>query len=345
MGTPISSNAAKTIGVVVVDDSPSIRQLLATIINEQPDMTVLAMASDPFNARRVIRETNPDVVTLDVEMPHMNGLEFLERIMRLRPMPVIMLSSLTTNGAEITLQALELGAVDFIAKPSYLERDGGERLARELVAKIRVAARARVKRRVAVERPARGKGAPTGGVIALGASTGGTQALASIMQVLPRDCPPVLVVQHLPAPFTTAFARHLDAITEMTVVEGEDNLPVTRGMAIVAPAGRHMMLDRSVQGLRVLLSDDPPVCFSRPSVDVLFLSIARARLGAVRAALLTGMGRDGAQGLLALRRGGARTFAQDEESSVVYGMPGAAVLLGAAEQVVPISELPYLLLT
>lgn len=200
--------------------------------------------------------------------------------------------------------------VALVTKPNYLERDGGERLARELVAKIRVAARARVKQTSATEHPARTGGRSPGGLIALGASTGGTQALASILEVLPRDTPPTVIVQHLPPPFTTAFARRLDAVTEMTVVEGENGLPVTRGLAIVAPAGRHMTIERSRSGLRVLLSDDPPVCFSRPSVDALFLSIARARVKEVRAALLTGMGRDGAEGLLALRSAGTHTFAQ-----------------------------------
>ncbi|WP_246542736.1 protein-glutamate methylesterase/protein-glutamine glutaminase [Paludibacterium yongneupense] len=324
----------KKISVVVVDDSAMIRELLSHIINTAPDMEVVATASDPLLARERIRETNPDVVTLDVEMPRMDGIEFLRRLMRLRPTPVLMISSLTRQGSDTTLTALELGAVDVVAKPTLDVSNSMQAYADEIREKIRIAARARVRRLPAV--PVRA--APSVGVmrgnrlVFIGASTGGTEAIHAVLAGLPADCAPVLIVQHMPENFTQSFARRLDGLCAMTVKEAEQGEAVQRGTAYIAPGHSHMFLVRAAGGgWRIGLSQEEKVNRHRPSVDVLFDSAAALAGRSAVGVILTGMGRDGADGLKRMHDAGAFTVAQDENSCVVYGMPKAAVAAGGVD--------------
>lgn len=330
--------------VLVVDDSASMRAALNRILAADPDIEVVGLAPEPHAAREMIKALNPDVVTLDVEMPGMDGLSFLEKIMRLRPMPVVMCSTLTARGAQVTIEALRLGAVDCIAKPSgnplEIVRDA------ELLRKtVKSAARSRVR---AGGSPAGAKAATGGGhyrdvVIAIGASTGGVEALFSVIGALPPDCPPVLVVQHMPAAFTGGFAARLDSVSAVKVVEASDGEPVARGTVYIAPGGlRHMELNEGPPP-RIKLAERDPVGGHRPAVDVLFRSVARRGAHAV-GAILTGMGQDGAEGLLAMRRGGARTFGQSADTCVVYGMPRAAFELGAVERQINLSAMPEAIL-
>ena len=325
---------------VSVYDSASMRAALNRILSADPEIEVVGMAPEPNTARTLIKELNPDVITLDVEMPGMDGLSFLEKIMRLRPMPVVMCSTLTARGAEVTIEALRLGAVDCVAKPSgnadELARDAGL-----LCAKVKSAARSSV--RPLTRAPvAAAKSAGDAGsdwrdvVIAIGSSTGGVEALFAIASTLPIDCPPVLVVQHMPAAFTASFAARLDRDCAVHVVEAVDGTPIERGTVYVAPGGeRHMQLAGGLHG-RIKLRQGDSVSGHRPSVDVLFRSVAELGSGAV-GAILTGMGADGAQGLLGMRQAGARTFGQSKESCVVYGMPRAAFELGAVQNEVSLS--------
>jgi two-component system chemotaxis response regulator CheB len=301
-------------------------------------MRVVGTAGDPLVARQLIKELNPDVLTLDVEMPKMDGLEFLEKLMRLRPMPVLMVSSLTERGAEVTLRALELGAVDFVTKPSISVAEGLESYAQEIVAKLRVAAASHVVRRSQAELrerlivPSSIKGASEK-LILLGASTGGTEAIKDFLLDMPPTCPPVLMVQHMPAGFTTSFAKRLDGLCRISVKEAQDGERVLPGHAYLAPGGRHMVLRRSGAYYQTAINDDAPVSLHRPSVDNLFLS-AVPNVGAnTVAVLMTGMGKDGARGMLALREKGVHTVAQSEASCVVYGMPREAVRLNAVDAV------------
>ena len=314
--------------VLIVDDSAAMRAILTRILSSDPMIEVVGAAPEPHRARAMIRELNPDVVTLDVEMPGMDGLSFLERIMRLRPMPVVMCSSLTAGGADVTVEALRLGAVDAIAKPT-----GGpaELLANaaELCAIVRAAARS-VPQATGRTEPVPGGNWRGDAVIAIGASTGGVEALFQLLSAFPADCPPTLVVQHMPATFTRSFAHRLDGATQPTVVEARDGEPVRPGSVYIAPGGtHHMTLAGGPRGTIRLVASDP-VSGHRPSVDMLFGSVAGAG-GAAVGAILTGMGSDGAAGLLAMRRAGARTFGQNEASCVVYGMPRAAAECGAVE--------------
>ncbi|WP_395328379.1 chemotaxis response regulator protein-glutamate methylesterase [Novosphingobium sp. BL-8H] len=344
--------ANEKVRVVVVDDSAAMRALLTKLLNHDPMIEVVGQAPEPHAAREMIKALNPDVVTLDVEMPGMDGLSFLERIMRLRPMPVVMCSTLTARGTEATIEALRLGAVDCIAKPSgnplEIAQDGA--LLRKMV---RTAARSSV--RAAVARPAvprPGQAAPAAApsagpmrdvVIAIGASTGGVEALFSIIGALPADCPPVLVVQHMPAIFTGGFAARLDREARVTVVEAKDGMPLKRGTVYIAPGGsHHMELVGGTSG-HVRLIDGDPVGGHRPSVDVLFRSVARMGTRAV-GVILTGMGSDGAAGLAEMRTAGARTLGQSRETCVVYGMPRAAFEAGAVEKEVNLSALPEAIL-
>ncbi|QQK64304.1 chemotaxis response regulator protein-glutamate methylesterase [Cobetia sp. cqz5-12] len=404
------------IRVLCVDDSALIRELMVEIINAQPDMQVVATAPDPLVARDLIKRHDPDVLTLDVEMPRMDGLDFLERLMRLRPMPVVMVSSLTERGGEITLRALELGAVDFVSKPRLGIRGGMLEYAETIADKIRAAARARIRpARRAVTSPSAG-GAQACSVlsnsalstsvqssqalsnpaqsslsqsnsaqfnpysssladrsvaasvshdtvgqdtvsppataaasrrpllsseklIAVGASTGGTEAIRAVLQSLPADAPAILVTQHMPPGFTRSFAERLNGLCRIAVKEAAHGERILPGHAYIAPGDAHLTLSRSGANYVVTLDQRPPVNRHRPSVDVLFDSVARVAGRNAVGVILTGMGRDGARGLLQMREAGAHTIAQDEQSCVVYGMPREAVELGAAESVLPLSRI------
>ncbi|MFP6557553.1 chemotaxis response regulator protein-glutamate methylesterase [Paraburkholderia sp. B3] len=354
------------IKVLCVDDSALIRSLMTEIINSQPDMTVVATAPDPLVARELIKQHNPDVLTLDVEMPRMDGLDFLEKLMRLRPMPVVMVSSLTERGNEITLRALELGAVDFVTKPKVGIRDGMLEYAEKLADKVRAAARARVRAHHAPPAPAPGAAAaagtaaggahaaPAGAVqapmlnnpllsteklIIVGASTGGTEAIREVLTPLPPDAPAVLIAQHMPPGFTKSFAQRLNGLCRITVKEAEHGERVLPGHAYIAPGHAHLLLARSGANYIAHLSDEPPVNRHRPSVDVLFRSAATHAGKNAIGVILTGMGRDGAAGLLEMRRAGAHTFAQDEASCIVFGMPREAIALGAADDISPLADM------
>ncbi|KVM64347.1 chemotaxis response regulator protein-glutamate methylesterase [Burkholderia gladioli] len=341
-------STVQKIKVLCVDDSALIRSLMTEIINSQPDMAVCATAPDPLVARELIKQHNPDVLTLDVEMPRMDGLDFLERLMRLRPMPVVMVSSLTERGSEITLRALELGAVDFVTKPRVGIRDGMLDYAEKLADKIRAAARARV-RQAAPARPAAAglASAPlmnnplvsTEKLLIVGASTGGTEAIRELLVPLPPDAPAVLIAQHMPPGFTKSFAQRLNTLCRIAVKEAEHGERVLPGHAYIAPGHAHLLLARSGANYLAHLSDEPPVNRHRPSVDVLFRSAALHAGKNAIGVILTGMGRDGAAGLLEMKRAGARTFAQDEASCVVFGMPREAIALGGADEVVPLNEM------
>ena len=345
--------AVQKIKVLCVDDSALIRSLMTEIINSQPDMSVCATAPDPLVARELIKQHNPDVLTLDVEMPRMDGLDFLEKLMRLRPMPVVMVSSLTERGSEITLRALELGAVDFVTKPKVGIRDGMLEYAEKLADKVRAAARARV--RATQAPPAHPAGAAPAAshhapmlnnplvssekLIIVGASTGGTEAIREMLVPLPPDSPAVMIAQHMPPGFTKSFAQRLNGLCRITVKEAEHGERVLPGHAYIAPGHAHLLLARSGANYIAHLSDDPPVNRHRPSVDVLFRSAAQHAGKNAVGVILTGMGRDGAAGLLDMRNAGAYTLAQDEASCIVFGMPREAIALGAADEVAPLSEM------
>jgi two-component system chemotaxis response regulator CheB len=340
------------IKVLCVDDSALIRSLMTEIINGQPDMTVVATAPDPLVARDLIKQHNPDVLTLDVEMPRMDGLDFLEKLMRLRPMPVVMVSSLTERGNEITLRALELGAVDFVTKPKVGIRDGMLEYSEKLADKIRAAARARVRQAAPVQHAA-AHAAPvpaaaplfnnpllsTEKLIIVGASTGGTEAIREVLVPLPPDAPAVLIAQHMPPGFTKSFAQRLNGLCRITVKEAEHGERVLPGHAYIAPGHAHLLLARSGANYIAHLSDEPPVNRHRPSVDVLFRSAAQHAGKNAVGVILTGMGRDGAAGLLEMKKAGAYTLAQDEASCIVFGMPREAIALGAADEIASLQEM------
>lgn len=338
--------------VLVIDDSALVRSLLSEIINKQPDMEAIGAAPDPLVAREMIRAMNPDVLTLDVEMPRMDGLDFLERLMRLRPTPVVMVSTLTQRGAETTLRALELGAIDFVAKPKIGIASGLADLAQDICEKIRVASRARMQRLVAAvpaPQDAGGEGKPsrpqqfsrlsTEKLIVIGASTGGTEAIREVLTRLPADSPAVMITQHMPMGFTKSFAARLDSLCKITVREAVDGERVLPGHAYIAPGDRHMRLARSGANYVVQLDDGPLVNRHRPSVEVLFRSAAVVAGRNVFGVMLTGMGKDGAAAMVELRQAGSYNIAQDEATCVVYGMPREAVLLGAVDEVLPIGKI------
>ena len=326
-----------SVRVLVVDDSPTMRGLITAALRRDPEIEVIGSAADPLEAREAIKRLNPDVITLDVEMPNMNGLEFLEKIMRLRPMPVVMVSTLTQAGAEITLAALELGAVDAVGKPCA-GVTAMEAFA-DLAAKVKVAARSRVRAGASAPaaRPDASYRVNKDMVLAIGASTGGVEALLTILSSFPADCPATVVTQHMPATFTRSFAARLDKTSAATVMEATDGAPVEPGCIYIAPGGEaHLEVSGTTPRCRLVRSDT--VSGHRPSVDVLFRSVARLRRP-MAGVILTGMGRDGAQGLLEMRQAGGHTFGQDEASSVVYGMPRAAFELGAVERQLSLSRL------
>ena len=340
----------KKIRVICVDDSALVRGLMTEIINKQPDMEVVAVAPDPLIARELIKQHNPDVLTLDVEMPRMDGLDFLERLMRLRPMPVVMVSSLTERNSEVTLRALELGAVDFVTKPKLGLRDGLLEYTDVIADKIRAAANSKPRPRSSKTsaEPTRRLNpvySTTEKIIAIGASTGGTEAIKNVLMPLPANSPAILITQHMPAGFTKSFVNRLDTLCAVRVHEAEDGQRVMPGHVYLAPGGiAHMKLARSGANYVVRLEETEPVNRHRPSVDVLFNSVAEVAGKNAVGAILTGMGKDGALGMLAMKKAGAATFAQDEASCVVFGMPREALLIGAADEAVPLSQMSEKLL-
>jgi two-component system chemotaxis response regulator CheB len=339
------------IKVVVVDDSALVRGLLSEIINRERDMQCVGVAADPLQAREVIRTANPDVITLDVEMPRMDGIDFLSRLMRLRPTPVVMVSTLTERGAEVTMRALELGAVDFVAKPKIGVVDGLKRLADDITDKIRVAAHAQVQRLSVA--PAAQRAAPSGAapspsplgrlstekLIFIGASTGGTEATKAVLTELPADTPAILITQHMPPGFTTSYAKRLDSLSRIRVKEAVDGERVLPGHAYLAPGGLHLSVERSGANYIARVRDGDAVNRHKPSVEVLFESAARVVGPNALGVMLTGMGADGAQAMRAMHDAGSYNICQDEASCVVFGMPREAIARGAAHEVLPLSRI------
>lgn len=337
--------------VVVVDDSALVRSLLAEIINRQGDMQCIGAASDPFVAREMIRNLDPDVITLDVEMPRMDGLDFLSRLMRLRPMPVVMVSTLTERGAEVTMRALELGAVDFVAKPKIGIADGMRQLAEDITDKIRIAARAQVRRApaavpaAAAPAPARAAAAPSVGrlstekIVFIGASTGGTEATREVLAALPADAPAVVITQHMPPGFTSSYAKRLDGLCRIRVKEATDGERILPGHAYIAPGGLHLSVERSGANYLARVRDGEPVNRHKPSVEVLFQSAARCVGPNAVGIMLTGMGADGARAMREMREAGSFNICQDEASCVVFGMPREAIQHGAAHEVLPLQQI------
>ncbi|WP_294638028.1 chemotaxis response regulator protein-glutamate methylesterase [uncultured Aquabacterium sp.] len=361
--------------VVVVDDSALVRSMLTEIINRQPDMTCIGAASDPYVAREMIRNLNPDVITLDVEMPRMDGIDFLSKLMRLRPMPVVMVSTLTERGAEVTLKALELGAIDFVAKPKIGVADGLRQLADDITDKIRIAAKARINRLppttvagttghahpahapatagtegrpAAPARPVATGGSPLGRlstekILFIGASTGGTEATKEVLTSLPADFPAVMITQHMPPGFTRSYAARLDGLCRIRVKEATDGERVLPGHAYIAPGGFHLSVERSGANYIARVQDGEPVNRHKPSVEVLFKSAARVAGPNAIGVMLTGMGADGAKAMREMRDAGAYCVAQDEASCVVFGMPREAIAAGAVQDVMPLLKIgPHL---
>lgn len=346
------------IRVVVVDDSALVRSLLAEIINRQPDMECVGTANDPLIAREMIRELNPDVITLDIEMPKMDGIDFLGRLMRLRPMPVVMISTLTERGAEITMRALELGAVDFVAKPRIGLADGIKELANQIVEKVRVAASAHI-RRLATPLPGTASGVSGGTspsastllgrvstekLIFIGASTGGTEAIKEILTRLPADSPGIVITQHMPPGFTSSFAARLDSLCQINVQEAVNGGRVLPGHAYIAPGGKQFRVNRSGANYICVVEDSEPVNRHKPSVEVLFRSAAQVVGRNAFGIMLTGMGNDGAKAMKEMKDAGSYNYVQDEASCIVFGMPREAILHGAADEVLPLTGIAPALL-
>jgi two-component system chemotaxis response regulator CheB len=322
-----------SIKVLIVDDSALIREVLTRTLGLDGDIVVVGTAADPIEARAKIKALNPDVVTLDIEMPNMNGLAFLEKLMRLNPLPVVMVSTLTTKGASETLLSLELGAVDFVAKPNVELAGGLDAFGANLRHKVRAAShsdvRTRSLRTTAAAAPVRTAAGPPGSLIAIGASTGGVEAIRVVLCALPSDCPPVVITQHMPAGFTARFASRLNELAELTVVEATDRMPLLPGNAYIAAGDRHLRVERTSGQLKCRVTQDEPESGHRPSVDVLFESVAKQVGPLAVGAILTGMGRDGARGLKLMREAGGFTVGQSQTSSLVYGMPRVAYEEGA----------------
>ena len=361
----------RKIRVLIIDDSALVRKLLTEILNSDPAIEVVGAAIDPHIARQKIKDLDPDVLTLDVEMPRMDGLSFLRQLMRLRPMPVLMISSLTEKGAETTLEALALGAVDFISKPKADLANQLQEYSTEIIEKVKNAAGIKVQARIhkpAARNDARKPGGKdeevlevdskysttvilkrpvhikfmktTDKIIAIGASTGGTEALKDILQELQPDMPAILIAQHIPPVFSSAFAKRMNQCSAMTVVEADDGQQVLPGHVYIAPGDKHLLLNRDGARYRCRLNDGPPVNRHKPSVDVLFRSVAQFAGRNAIGVILTGMGADGARGLGEMQEAGSITIAQDEKTSVVWGMPGEAVKRGAAQKVLPLDQIP-----
>jgi two-component system chemotaxis response regulator CheB len=354
---------SKKIRVIVVDDSALVRSLLAEIINRQHDMECIGTANDPLVAREMIRELDPDVITLDVEMPRMDGIDFLGRLMRLRPMPVVMISTLTERGAEVTMRALELGAVDFVAKPRVGLANGLNELATQIVDKIRVAAVAHVRRISAVPagsaaHAGAAAGAPaaasstsllgrlsTEKIIAIGASTGGTEAIREVLVRLPADSPAIVITQHMPPGFTTSFAARLNSLCQITVKEAVNGERILPGHAYIAPGGLQFRIARSGANYVAVVEDAPPVNRHKPSVEVLFKSVAAVAGRNAYGIMLTGMGADGAAAMREMKDAGSYNYVQDEASCIVFGMPREAIAHGAADEVLPLTQIAGALVT
>ncbi len=335
------------IRVLIVDDSALVRTILTRVLDSDPEIEVIGTAPDPFVARDKIKQLNPDVITLDIEMPRMDGITFLQNLMRLRPMPVVMVSTLTQHGADATLKALALGAVDYVGKP---QADIGEKLgeyAEELITKVKSAAssRPRTLRTQAAPKIERFAASGSRRLVVMGASTGGTQAVREVLEVLPASAPPIVIAQHIPASFSKPFAERLDRYSAMTVCEAENGMRIQPGHAYIAPGDRHLGVGKSGLEWVCQVHDGKRVNRHRPSVDVLFLTAARSVGKSAIGVLLTGMGDDGARGLKALHDAGAETLVQDEATSVVWGMPGAAVRLGASDHIVALGDMAQALLT
>lgn len=334
---------AGPVRVLIVDNSALIRQILTQMLSSDPGIEVVDAAPDPFVAREMIKRLNPDVITLDIEMPRLDGIEFLKKIMTLRPMPVVMVSSLTQAGADATLQALEIGAVDFVAKPTHDLAAGLEEMRAEIIAKVKMAARARVQRLTSANAD-NAKMLTSWGfsttekIIAIGASTGGVEALSYILRTVPADSPAILITQHMPAHFTTSFAKRLDGMCAIEVSEARHSARVLPGHAYIAPGDTHLELGRSGANYVCVVQRTDRVTGHCPSVDVLFHSVASAAGKNAVGVILTGMGKDGSAGLLAMRQAGAHTIGQDEASSVVYGMPRVAFEFGGVETQVALSH-------
>jgi two-component system chemotaxis response regulator CheB len=343
------------IRVLIVDDSASVRQMLTSILNEDPDIEVMGAASDPFVAARRLQEEVPDVIILDIEMPRMDGITFLRKIMAQRPIPVIICSTLTEEGSDIMFEAFEAGAVDILPKPRVDTRQALQESSMRLRDAVKTAARARVRvgraHRMIIEEkltadaimpaPIVGRASPvTDRIVCIGVSTGGTEALRDVLEVLPRRTPGILIVQHMPGGFTAAFAKRLNGLCQIDVKEAEDGDVVAPGSAYIAPGGRHMLLQRTGKRYHIAIKDGPPVSRHRPSADVLFRSAAQYAGSNALGIIMTGMGDDGAKGLLEMRKLGAATRAQDEESCVVFGMPKEAIACGAVEKVVSLTQIP-----
>ena len=331
--------------VVVVDDSALVRRMLAEIINRQSDMQCVGAAPDPLVAREMIRELNPDVITLDVEMPRMDGIDFLGKLMRLRPMPVVMVSTLTERGAQTTLRALELGAVDFVAKPRLGIADGLKLLADDITDKIRVAAQAKV-RRIEIEDPATAQPQAaslgrlsTEKIIFIGASTGGTEATKALLMDMPSDSPAIMITQHMPPGFTSSYANRLDGLCRIAVKEAVNGERVLPGHAYIAPGGMHLSVERSGANYVARVQDGEPVNRHRPSVEVLFKSAARVAGPNALGVMLTGMGADGATAMKEMKDAGSFNLAQDEASCVVFGMPREAIACGATHETLPLGRI------
>ncbi|QIL45061.1 chemotaxis response regulator protein-glutamate methylesterase [Acidovorax sp. HDW3] len=346
------------IRVVVVDDSALVRSLLAEIINRQRDMECIGTANDPLVAREMIRERNPDVITLDVEMPRMDGIDFLGRLMRLRPMPVVMISTLTERGAEVTMRALELGAIDFVAKPRVGLANGLNELATQIVDKIRVAAVAQVRRAAPVAAAAPGAAAPapvpsaglvgrlsTEKIIAIGASTGGTEAIREVLIRMPPDSPAIVITQHMPPGFTTSFAARLNSLCQISVKEASHGERILPGHAYIAPGGMQFHIARSGANYVAVVEDAPPVNRHKPSVEVLFKSVAAVAGRNAYGIMLTGMGADGATAMREMKDAGSYNYVQDEASCIVFGMPREAIAHGAADEVLPLTQIAGALVT
>ncbi len=345
------------IGVLVIDDSALIRKLLTEILNKDPQIEVLDTAADPFIAREKIKKLNPDVLTLDVEMPKMDGITFLRNLMRLRPMPVVMVSTMTEQGAEVTLEALELGAVDYVTKPKIDVVDSMDDYAVEIIEKVKIASKARVrsiKDRIKpekvepklsadaiIEKKEGGKShlKTTEKIIAIGASTGGTEAIREVLERMPAGSPGMVITQHIPVTFSASFASRMDSVSALTVVEARDGDQIIPGHAFIAPGDKHLMVERSGARYYCRLNDGPPVNRHIPSVDVLFRSVAQNVGPNAIGVMLTGMGADGARGMLEMKNNGATNIAQDEKTSVVWGMPGEAVKIGAVDKELPLEKI------
>ncbi|MDO9235750.1 MAG: chemotaxis response regulator protein-glutamate methylesterase [Aquabacterium sp.] len=343
------------IRVLVVDDSALVRSMLTEIINRQPDMECIGAAVDPLVAREMIRNLNPDVLTLDVEMPRMDGIDFLSKLMRLRPMPVVMVSTLTERGADVTLKALELGAIDFVAKPKIGVADGLRQLADDITDKVRIAAKARIQRAPTPSNQATGTAGAarpatpvvsaslgrlsTEKIIFIGASTGGTEATKEVLMTLPADAPAVVITQHMPPGFTRNYAARLDGLCKISVKEAQNGERILPGHAYIAPGGMHLSVERSGANYLARVQDGEPVNRHKPSVEVLFKSAAAVVGPNAIGVMLTGMGGDGAKAMREMREAGAYCVAQDEASCVVFGMPREAIAAGAVQEVLPLHKI------